>query len=219
MPGGFRDRQDGGEQLAHALSKWANTPNTIILTLPRGGVVIGAVIAQRLHLPLDIVVPRKIGAPENPEFAIGAITEEGEGVFDHATIEQYRISDDYMNTEIKKEQAEAKRRLRTYRGKRPPLHLQGKTAIVVDDGIATGATMKAALQSVRQRGAKKIIVAVPVAPTDSIDHIRPFADEIICLHTPELFFAVGQWYDVFDQVSDGEVISLLAKSYSNQSKQ
>lgn len=205
----FHDRRAAGAQLADALQQRATAPNTIILALPRGGVVVGAVVAETLHLPLDIVVPRKIGAPGNEEFAIGAITEDGAGVFDEKSIQQYHIAQEYIEATIKKEQAEAQRRLRTYRGQRPPLELRGKTVIVVDDGIATGATMKAALQSVRERDAKTVIVAVPVAAADSLEKLRPLADEIVCLLEPDVFYAVGQWYEEFDQVSDDEVIQLL----------
>lgn len=204
----FRNRQQAGEQLAARLQPWSLATNTIILALPRGGVVLGATVAEKLQLPLDIIVPRKIGAPGNAEFAIGAITEDGQQLLNPA-VPPSHIDERYLQKTIQAEVTEAQRRVQLYRGDRAPLQLPGKTAVLVDDGIATGLTMLAAIQSARKRGAKKIIVAVPVAAKDSIASIQSQADEVICLATPEPFYAVGQWYEEFDQVSDEEVIARL----------
>ncbi len=208
----FENRIDAGQKLAKALLKYKNAPDTLILALPRGGVVVGFEIAKELNLPLDIVVPRKIGAPGNPEFAIGAITETGEGIFDEITIANYGINQEYINKTVAAEKKEAERRLKTYRGDRPPLDLKNKTVIIADDGLATGLTMRAAIKTVKQYGAAKIIVAVPVTPPDTAKIIQKEVDEIIYLDAPLFFGAVGAFYEEFTQTTDGEVIDLLKKS-------
>jgi putative phosphoribosyl transferase len=208
----FLNRQDAGQKLAQVLKRYKNATNTIILALPRGGVVTGFEVAKTLNLPLDIVVPRKIGAPENPEFAIGAITETGEGIFDETTIATYGITRSYLDNEIAKEKIEAERRLKLYRGFRPPLNLTNKTVIIVDDGLATGLTMRAAITTVKKMGAAKIIVAIPVTPPDTAELIKKEADEIFYLDAPPLFGAVGAFYEEFAQTTDEEVIDLLKKS-------
>jgi putative phosphoribosyl transferase len=208
----FHDRQDAGQKLAKALKKFKNTKDTIILALPRGGVVIGFEIAKELNLPMDIVVPRKIGAPDNPEFAIGAITESGEGIFSSDVISTYGISQNYIDKTVAHEKKEAERRLQTYRGNRPPLELKDKTVIIVDDGIATGSTMKAAIKSVKIKNAKKVIVAVPTSASDSAEEIKKEVAKFICLDIPKFFGAVGAFYEVFAQTEDEEVIELLKKS-------
>lgn len=210
----FHDRHDAGRQLAAALNEYKGKNDVIILALPRGGVVVGAEVARALELPLDIVVPRKIGAPGNPEFAIGAITETGKGIFDEETIRAYGIPKEYIDETVAKEQKEAQRRLQTYRGNRPPLIFRGKTAILVDDGIATGFTMKAAIASVRTKGVKEIVVAVPVGARDSIDEIKRIADTVLCLDAPSFFGAVGQCYEEFGQTTDEEVISRIKNQES-----
>lgn len=208
----FQNRAQAGQKLATALEKFKNTANTVILALPRGGVVVGYEVARKLNLPLDIVVPRKIGAPGNPEFAIGAITEQGVGVFDEMTVGAYGITESYLQNEIKKEKIEAERRLKLYRGERPPLNLKNKTAIIVDDGLATGLTMRAAIKTVKKMGATKIIVAVPVTPPDTAELIKKEVDEMIYLDAPAFFGAVGEFYDEFAQTTDEEVIDLLHRS-------
>jgi len=208
----FHDRQEAGQKLAQALEKFKNAKEAIILALPRGGVVVGFEIAKALNLPLDIVVPRKIGAPDNPEFAIGAITESGEGIFDQETIAFYRISKEYIKKTVAEEKKEALRRLKLYRGDRPPLDLKDKTVILIDDGIATGATMRAAIKSVKEKGAKKVIVAVPVSAPDSFKIIKKEVDEMISLAVPVFFGAVGAFYENFEQTSDEEVVDLMKKS-------
>jgi putative phosphoribosyl transferase len=208
----FKNRQDAGKQLSEKLAQYKNNSNTIVLGLPRGGVVVAFEIAQALHLPMDIIVPRKIGAPGNPELAIGAITEDGEGIFDERMILDYGVSQDYLTKEIQKEKQEALRRLKLYRGTRSPLHLKNKIALLVDDGIATGATMRAAIKSAKAKDASKIIVAIPTAANDSLEKIKKEADEVLCLDAPPLFFAIGEFYQDFPQIEDKEVIDLMSQA-------
>ncbi len=208
----FKDRIEAGQKLAKALEKYKGQKDTIILGLPRGGVVTGFEIAKTLELPLDLVVPRKIGAPGNPEFAIGAITEEGEGIFNEGVIRDYEISKEYITGTVEEEKKEAQRRLKTYRGDRSPLDLKDKTVILVDDGIATGLTMRVAIKSVKNKDPKKIVVAVPCGAKDSIDQIKKDVDEVICLHAPIFFGAVGAFYREFPQTTDEEVIELMKES-------
>lgn len=208
----FYDRKEAGEKLAKRLEEYKNKEKTIILALPRGGVVVAYQVASFLNLPLDLVVPRKIGAPGNPEFAIGAITEDGEGIFNEEIIKEYGISQDYIKKTVAEEKKEAVRRLNVYRGNRPPLDLRDKEVILIDDGIATGQTMLAAIKSVKKKGAKKIIVAVPVAAPDSLKEIKKEVNKVICLHSPFFFGAVGAFYQVFDQTTDEEVIELMEKA-------
>lgn len=208
----FIDRRDAGKKLARALTDYKNDPEAIIIALPRGGVVVGACIAQELHLPLDIVSPRKIGAPHNPEFAIGAITETGHGTFSKEVLETYQISHTYIEKAIEKEKKEAAHRLKIYRGNRPARHLKGKKVIIVDDGVATGSTMFAAIETVKAEQASQIIVAVPVAPPDTLASLQKMVDKVIALYTPANFYAVGQFYQHFDQTSDEEVISLMKEN-------
>lgn len=206
----FKDRIDAGKQLAAALKQYANDDGTIVIALPRGGVVIGFEVAKALNLTLDIVCPRKIGAPSNPELAIGAITETGDGILSDMLIEQLGVSEEYIKNSIKKEKKEALWRLNHYRKNRPPRNLKDKKVLIVDDGIATGSTMRAAIKTVRAESAKEIILAVPVAPPDTIEKLKKDVDKTICLASPSSFFAVGQFYDFFEQTTDEEVITLLS---------
>lgn len=208
----FKDRREAGQKLAKKLEKYKNKKDTIILGLPRGGVVVADEAASFLNLPLDLVVPRKIGAPGNPEYAIGAITEDGEGIFNTEVVRAYEISSEYLKNEVEKEKKEAERRLKVYRGKRSPLStLKSKTIILIDDGIATGLTMKAAIKSVKKKGATKVIVAVPVTARDSLSEIKKEVDEVICLHAPVFFGAVGAFYEEFGQTEDSEVIEIMKR--------
>lgn len=208
----FTDRKEAGKRLALELHHFQQSPATVVIALPRGGVVVGYEVAQALSLPLDIISPRKIGAPFNPELAIGAITETGEKILFTDLIEQLGVSQEYIQKAIVKEQEEAKRRLHYYRKNRKGRAISGKKVILVDDGLATGATMLAAIQTVRAEKAQQIIVAVPVAPAESVEKIAPLVDSIVCLSTPADFYAVGQFYNHFDQTSDQEVIQLLEES-------
>ncbi|MFH1098690.1 MAG: phosphoribosyltransferase family protein [Candidatus Uhrbacteria bacterium] len=205
----FRDRLDAGRKLAAGLTAYRGQPNTIVVALPRGGVVVGAEIASTLELPLDIVVPRKIGAPRNKEYAIGAITESGEPVWDHQAIALTDANEEYIEKTVTTEHAEAKRRLCAYRGDRPSRNLKNKTVILVDDGIATGLTVRAAIQTLRSESATRIVLAIPVAAADSIERLRTEVDEVVCLHAPTWFDAVGAFYTQFEQVDDETVIRLL----------
>jgi putative phosphoribosyl transferase len=207
----FEDRQDAGQQLATALKKYKNNKNTYIMALPRGGVVIGHEVAKKLKLPLDVVVPRKIGAPYNEEYGIGAITETGRVIYDDEAIKSVNATKEYISKKVKEETREAKRRINKYRGSRPPLELKNKTVILVDDGIATGLTMQAAIRSVKDRKAKKVIVAVPLSAKDSLKKIKKEADEVVCLDVPIFFTALGSFYGNFEQTTDKEVIKLLAR--------
>lgn len=206
----FSSRVDAGKKLAHHLSQFKNKPNTIVLGLPRGGVVVAAQVAQELGLPLDIVVTRKIGAPMEPELAVGAITEQGVPVWNDHIKHMLGIELADVASTIDKERHEIKRRLALYRGTQEPLNLTDKTVIIIDDGIATGATMRAAIADARLKGAKKVVVAVPLSAPDALIIVSRDADEMICLNAAELFPAIGFFYDQFPQVTDEEVVAELA---------
>ncbi len=201
----FEDRQDAGRQLAGALDKYYHQKNTVVLALPRGGVVVGDEVARALKLPFDIIVTKKIGSIYNPEFAIAAV---GENVVfrnpDYPVIDESTLQQD-----INRERVEIQRRLETYHKKHHPINIKDKNVIVVDDGLATGLTMQAAIAEIYHAQAAKVIVAVPVAPPDTIKTIRSLADGLVVLATPSNFGAVGQFYNSFPQVSDEEVINLL----------
>lgn len=202
----FKNRIDAGEKLTALLADLKD-PNTIILGLPRGGVIVAKEVAHTLDLPLDIIVTRKIGAPGNDEYAIGAIDLDGEGVWNEE--ERSAVDNTWLTEKIEREKKEALRRSALYRDTRPPLDLHNKTAIIVDDGIATGMTMRAAVHYTKKLGAQKIIVAVPVAPPSAIEQFKDLA-EIRALELPSFFSAVGEWYEEFTQVEDQEVIDALA---------
>ncbi len=205
------DRQSAGKLLVRFLEKYRDNKQAIVLGLPRGGVVVAFEIAYALHLPLDVICPRKVGAPFNPELAIGAVTETGQGIFNHRLIKALGVSEKFLLEAIEKEKQQAQRRLSIFRKNRPPRELKDKIVILVDDGLATGATMKAAIQSVRVEGAKKIVVAVPVAPEDTLKEIQLETDEVVCLDTPPFFEAIGQFYQDFSQTEDEEVLELLSE--------
>lgn len=205
----FKDRADAGRQLAGALELYKRKDDVVVIGLPRGGVVTAFEVAQILELALDIIVTRKIGAPMQPELAVGALTQDGEPTFDRNLMEQLGITQKDLEPVVAEERQEAKRRLQLYRGDKLPLNLHGKTVIMVDDGIATGATMRAAIKSARSLGAEKIVVAVPVSPSDSLEKIKREADDTVCLYVPAVFFGVGGFYEQFAQTEDEQVIRLL----------
>ncbi|MEA3187668.1 MAG: putative phosphoribosyl transferase [Chthoniobacter sp.] len=207
----FRDRVEAGKQLAVSLDFLRGESGAIVLGIPRGGVVVAAEVAATLGLPLDVWVSRKIGAPGNPEFAIGSVAETGEAELDGAAIRALGVSSDYLAMEIAAQRAEIVRRLRQYRGMRPPLELEGKTVVLVDDGLATGATARAALKSLRTQNPARLFLAVPVAPISAEADLAEEADRIIVLHTPIGFSAVGGFYESFAQVTDEEVIALMER--------
>lgn len=210
----FTDRVEAGKRLALTLAK-TTSKDAIVLAIPRGGVVVGFEVAQTLSIPLDIIIPRKIGAPDNPELAIGAVTEDGTIIFDEKLVRYLRVPENYIKTESEKQKLEIKRRLQLYRGDAPYPDIKGREVILLDDGVATGYTMKAALASIRKKGAKKTVIAVPVGPRSTIDELKNEADRVVCLYTPEPFYAIGQFYKNFTQITDEEVIKLLTLSRQN----
>jgi putative phosphoribosyl transferase len=210
----FADREDAGEQLAKALVDHA-AGDSVVLAIPRGGVIVGEAVARAIGAPLDVVVPRKIGAPGNPELGIGAVAP-GVRVLDPRLIQALGVTPDYLEREIAAQEREIERRERAYRRGRPPVEVKGKVAIVVDDGIATGATAVAALRWARAQGASKVILAVPVAPVQALRRMADEADEIVVLATPDPFMAVGEWYRRFDQTTDDEVVAALARANGEQ---
>lgn len=203
----FSDRHEAGRRLAKALEHLRHR-RPCVIAIPRGGVVVGREIADHLDAPIEVVVPRKLRAPFNPEFAIGAVAEGGAVVLDEDSARG--IDQGYIDGEIAAQEAEIERRVRVYRGERRIPSLKGWTAIVTDDGIATGATMVAALRSVRALGPARLVAAVPVAPPEGVARLAEEADEVVCLSAPVMFQAVGQFYDDFTQLEDATVCALLA---------
>jgi predicted phosphoribosyltransferase len=204
----FTSRKQAGELLAKQLN---GRRNCIVLAIPRGGVVVGAQVAKKLSCPLDIIVTRKIGAPDNPELAIGALSSKGGLILDQDLISRLRISKEHIKASYLKELEEALRREEVYSQGRSP-SLEGKNVILIDDGIATGATIKASIEAVRERKPAKIILAAPVAPEPTLSELEPVVDETIVLNTPHDFYAIGQFYKDFPQVTDKEVIRELKKA-------
>ncbi len=207
--GRYKDRRHAGRVLAEALREYAGRPDVVVLALPRGGVPVAYEVASRLGAPLDVFVVRKLGVPGHEEFAMGAIASGGAIVLDRAVIQGLGIPLSAVEAAIAREQAELARREQLYRGGRPPLEVTGKTAILIDDGLATGSTMRAAVAGLRERGARRIVVAVPIASPDVCQELSREVDDIVCAATPEPFVAVGLWYDDFEQTSDEEVRQLL----------
>jgi putative phosphoribosyl transferase len=204
----FDDRGDAGRRLAERLLPVADE-DPVIVALPRGGVPVAKEVAVALGAPLEILAVRKLGAPANPEYGIGAVAEDGSCVVDTEVVKQLGIDDDTLESIIAAETAELGRRVSAYRGDRPPIGLAGRTVIVVDDGVATGVTDTAALRAVRRQEPRRLILAVPVSAPDSVSSLRAEADEVVCLSTPPLFYGVGMHYHDFSQVSDREVVSIL----------
>jgi putative phosphoribosyl transferase len=206
----LRDRVDAGRRLAALLSDLEGAPHTIVLGLPRGGVPVAAAVASALELPLDILVVRKLGVPGFEEVAFGAIASGGIEVLNHNVMMSSQIDDEAINRVRTEQIAELRRRERMYRGDRPSLDVSGKTVIVVDDGTATGATMRAAVEALRTAEPESIIVAVGVAPPDTIRSLERSADHAVSVLTPSDFSAVGVWYDDFTQITDEEVVAALS---------
>ncbi len=204
----FSGRIDAGKRLASALKDFSGKKG-IVLAIPRGGVVVGYEIAKTLNLQLDVIIPRKIGAPDNPELAIGAVAEDGTAILDENLVRYLGVSREYIKEEIERQKQEIQRRLKLYRQDTSYPNLKGLDVIVADDGIATGSTMKAALASVKKRGAASVTVAIPVGPPSTIVELQKMADRVVCLYTPEYFQAIGEFYSDFSQTSDEEVIRLL----------
>lgn len=208
----YRDRRDAGQRLAAALAHYRGRPDVLVLGLPRGGVPVAFEVAEALEAPMDLFIVRKLGVPGHEELAMGAIASGGGQVLNRAIIEGHRVSDDALQQVAAAERQELARRERIYRGTRPPIHVRGLTVILVDDGLATGSTMQAAAMAVRQEGPARLVVAVPVGAPETCADLREVADDVVCLLTPEKFYAVGQWYDDFSPTSDAEVRELLAKA-------
>lgn len=203
----FKDRSEAGKQLALALEKYRDQP-AVVYGLPRGGVVLAVEIARELRLPLDLIIPRKIGHPYNPEYAIGAVSEDGEPVYNDWEIA--RVDRRWLENQVNSERQEARRRREQYLQGREPLAVTGKTAILVDDGIATGLTMLAAIRDIKKRRPSRVVVAIPVAPEDTVERLLQEADEVVGVDiTSHYLGAVGAYYDYFPQVSDAEVIRLM----------
>jgi predicted phosphoribosyltransferase len=212
----FFNRTEAGEFLAELLSTYANRDDVIVLALPRGGVPVAAEVAKKINAPLDVFVVRKLGLPGHPELAMGAIASGGVRVFNGEVVKALRISDEVIDAVSGEELIELQRREKAYREGRPPLEVEGKTVIVVDDGVATGSTMLAAVSALRQLNAARIIIAAPVIAASTCREMQRVADEVTAVIIPERFYAVGQWYEDFSQTTDHEVRDLLAQAVRRQ---
>jgi len=212
----YQDRTDAGKRLATLLTAYANRPDVLVLALPRGGVPVAFEVARALRAPLDIFLVRKLGAPGQKELAMGAIATGGVRVLNEDVVEYLQIPDNVIDEIAADELQELERREHAYRGNRPAPDVRGKTVILVDDGLATGSTMRAAAAALRQQKPARIIVAVPVSAPQTCDEYRMGVDEIVCDVTPEPFHAVGQWYKDFSQTTDEEVSNLLEKAASRE---
>ncbi len=213
----FRDRKDAGRQLAERLAPLKGDPNVIVLGIPRGGVVVAAEIARALDAPLDVFIAHKIGLPENPEFAVGAVTSTGEVWLDEGTLDELSINRDEIAREVDKWRDEVAHRLTIFRGSRTPLDVKGKIAIVVDDGIATGSTIFAATRVLKKQQPAQLILAIPVGPAETIAQLQKECDQVVALETPTPFWAVGRFYVRFGQTEDAEVVRLLNEAQRRMS--
>src|ERR687894_2185956 len=210
----FRDRSEAGQLLAAKLADYADRPDVVVLALPRGGVPVAYEVARALGAPLDVFLVRKLGIPGHEELAMGAVATGGVRVLNEQVVRALRIPDYVIDAIAAKEEQELARRERLYRGDRPPPDVRGRTVILVDDGLATGATMHAAIQALRQQQPAHIVVAVPAASPEACDELKEEVDDVVCAVTPEPFYAVGLWYEDFSQTTDDEVRELLALAVS-----
>lgn len=206
---GFEDRVDAGRQLADLLGAFRGRDDVVVVALPRGGVPIGAEVAHALRAPLDILLARKLGAPGQPELAVGAVARGGVRVFNPDVVQHLGLTPSDVDQLADSEEVDVGRREEAYREGRPPLSVEGSTVLLVDDGIATGATMRAAIRSLRQRGARRVVVAAPVAAPAVAAALRDVADEVVCVHETDSLTAVSLWYERFPQLDDEEVRRLL----------
>ena len=216
MPLPYRDRRDAGRQLARLLELYANQPDVLVFGLPRGGVPVAYEVALALGAPLDVFLVRKLGVPGHEELAMGAIASGGVRVLNEELVADLRIPRDRVEAVVAREEAELLRRDRLYRGDRPPPEVQGKTVILVDDGLATGSTMLAAIAALRPQQPARLVCAVPIASRTVCEEIRSVVDEMICAATPDTFYAVGVWYEDFRPTSDEEVQALLRQAASRR---
>jgi putative phosphoribosyl transferase len=207
----FQDRKEAGRALSDALQKYAQRNDVVVLALPRGGVPVAYEVAQKLAAPLDLFLVRKLGTPGHRELAMGAIASGGVRVLNDDVVRWYGIAQDDIEAVAQEEERELLRRELAYREGRDPVPVEGRLVILVDDGLATGSTMRAAVKAVRQRHPSRVVVAVPIGARDTCDELSAIADEVICVGTPEPFSAVGQWYVDFDQTTDEEVRHLLSE--------
>jgi len=210
----FRDRTEVGRLLAERIKK-IHFRNPVVLAIPRGGVPVAREIAMAIRAPLDLVITRKVGFPGEPEFAIGSVTQEGHLIVDRKTVSSMGVSEKYLKEETERQTEEIKSRMERYRGKRPYPDISGKNVIIVDDGIATGNTILAAIDSVRRKNPASITLAIGVAPPDTVAKLSRSVDSIVCLETPEPFFAIGEFYASFEQVQDDEVRRILMEFSSD----
>jgi putative phosphoribosyl transferase len=208
----FHDRVHAGRLLAKRLARFANKPNVLVCALPRGGVVVAAPVAEALDAPLDVVMVRKLGVPGQPELAMGAIASGGVRVLSYSLIDELGIPERAVEAVIAREEQELARREALYRGSAPPPQIPGQTVILVDDGIATGSTMRAAAALVRQQKPERLVIAIPVAPPATCAEMASHADEVVCVEEREPFYAIGEFYEEFRQVSDAEVRELLQRA-------
>jgi len=212
MAARYRDRRHAGRELASKLLQHAGRLDAIVLALPRGGVPVAYEVAKALRAPLDVFVVRKLGVPGHEEYAMGAIATGGVRVVDERVVRATGVTRAELDAVTAAEHRELERRERQYRGDRPPPDVRRRTVILVDDGLATGATMRAAVEALREEGAARVIVAVPIAPPETCDAFRDIVDDIVCARTPEPFYAVGLWYEDFSQTTDEEVRELLEQA-------
>ena len=208
----FRDRVEAGRMLATTLQEYANRDDVVVLALPRGGVPVGFEVAKALHAPLDVFVVRKLGLPGQEELAMGAIASGGVRVLNRDLLRALHIPEEVVGQITQGEQRELERREREYRDERSPIDVRGKTVILVDDGLATGSSMRVAVLALKQKGPAQVVVAVPVAPADTCAELQSVADKVVCAVTPQPFLGVGQWYEDFSQTSDEEVRELLRRA-------
>jgi predicted phosphoribosyltransferase len=208
----FRDRVDAGRVLAEELARYADRPDVLVLALPRGGVPVGFEVARRLRAPLDVFVVRKLGVPGHEELAMGAIASGGVRLLNDGVVAVAGVSDAEIEAATARETRELIRRERLYRGDRPPPDVRGRTVILVDDGLATGATMRAAVAAVRRQGPARLVVAVPTASPDTCEELRAEVDDLVCARTPDPFYAVGVWYEDFSETTDDRVRELLERA-------
>jgi len=208
----FYDRADAGRYLAAELAGYAGRDDVVVLALPRGGVPVAYEVARALNAPLDVFLVRKLGVPDDQEFAMGAIASAGPPLMNQWVVDALRIPASTLEAIVAGEKQELQRGERIYRGGRPFADVRGKTVILVDDGIATGFTMRAAIAALREQQVARLVVAVPVAPATACHELRVEADEVVCVVEPRSFLTIGQWYSNFDQVSDAEVLSLLERA-------